>query len=210
MTNKQSGLSEFGSGVLGLGLLALIAYGVYVFVASGFHTVVDMVNTHKKDTTTYIEGNWWVGEHRTCYGNIAGVTDNSNLACSSPSGRSGDFAWSSFPIHVMPVEYHGSVDRHEEMIAWNCQRKEDSLVCKDITPVTASAQDADASFQQKHAEYVSNVKNRVTGNWYLEEIDPTTPVGATVYIKFHVDSDGRPGYPTIEKSSGYPSLDQSC
>lgn len=40
--------------------------------------------------------------------------------------------WSSFPVHVLPVEYHGRIDRREELIQWDCQRKEASLICKAI------------------------------------------------------------------------------
>lgn len=115
---------------------ALWILGVYIVVygATQVYQSLDSAgwSTHNRDTTVFIEGNWWVGEHRTCYGNIAGVRDNTNLGCSSPSGRSGDFAWSSFPVHVLPVEYHGRIDRHNELIMWDCQRKEASLVCKAI------------------------------------------------------------------------------
>jgi hypothetical protein len=88
--------------------------------------------THTKDTTVFIQGNWWVGEHRHCFMNVGGSTDDTTLGCSAVSGSSGNFSWSSFPVHVLPVEYQGRVDRHEELIEWDCQRKEASLICKAI------------------------------------------------------------------------------
>ena len=218
MKQKQPILSEFGSGLLGLAVLGFFGWCGWALISGGFHGAVDFANTHQKDATTFIEGNWWVGEHRTCYGNIEGTADNSNLGCSSPSGRSGD--WSSFPIHVLPVEYHGSIDRHDVLVEWDCQRKEASLVCRDKNPAPAPQATAvppsteptseDAAFAQSNPAYMTAVKNKLVQGWDLKDVDSTVPSGAKAVISFHIGDSGYPGHPTILTTSGYSSLDQAC
>jgi hypothetical protein len=210
VSNESS--SDSAGGLVVLAFFALVGFGVWSLSTGG----VDSIITHK-DTTTYIEGNWWVGEHRSCFGNIAGVTDNTTLGCASLSGRSGD--WTSFPIHVLPVEYHGSVDRKEELIQWDCQRKEDSLVCKDKNPTPEPAKPTepttdptaeDIAFAEGHPAYMTAVKEKLTQNWDSKDVDPSVPAGTKAKISFRIGEMGNPGHPSIQTSSGYPSLDQAC
>lgn len=105
-----------------------------VFACVATYAFVDSLGwlTHRKDTTVFIQGNWWVGEHRTCFGDLERDGANKTLGCAAlfrpPDGNS----WSSFPAHILPVVYHGRVDRDIILLQWNCQRKEASLVCDAI------------------------------------------------------------------------------
>jgi len=58
--------------------------------------------------------------------------------------------------------------------------------------------------------YVDVIKRTVARNWYQQEVQPSTPAGAKVYLNFTVSRDGSPSGVHIETSSGSPTLDTSC
>jgi hypothetical protein len=58
--------------------------------------------------------------------------------------------------------------------------------------------------------YIEAAKNQVGQKWNSSEVAGSTPAGATVYIQFAIRRRGNHEVPTMETSSGYPSLDVSC
>jgi hypothetical protein len=58
--------------------------------------------------------------------------------------------------------------------------------------------------------YIEGAKNQVAQKWSSSEVAAGTPAGATVYIQFAIRQRGTHEVPTMETSSGYPSLDASC
>jgi TonB family protein len=62
---------------------------------------------------------------------------------------------------------------------------------------------------ERFGRYVTAIKNTVAHNWYLNDV-LDTPAGSTVYVKFSIGKMGYPEEASIQTSSGYPSLDQSC
>jgi periplasmic protein TonB len=74
------------------------------------------------------------------------------------------------------------------------------------SPVAVTGGDFGARF----GWYVDVIKRKVAGVWYLREVDPSTPAGATVYIQFTVSRDGTPGNVAIATPSSSPTLNYSC
>lgn len=66
------------------------------------------------------------------------------------------------------------------------------------------------NFGSRFGWYVDIIKRRVAQNWYLQEVEPSTPAGTTVYVRFAIKRDGSPTNIRIAASSGVPSLDSSC
>jgi drug/metabolite transporter superfamily protein YnfA len=60
------------------------------------------------------------------------------------------------------------------------------------------------------AGYIAGVRDSVAQTWILSEVAAATPAGATVYMQFTVRRSGNHAAPTVETSSGSPSLDASC
>jgi protein TonB len=65
-------------------------------------------------------------------------------------------------------------------------------------------------FGSQFPYYVDVIKRTVARNWYQQEVQPTTPAGARVFLNFTVSRDGIPGNVRISTSSGSQSLDTSC
>jgi TonB family protein len=61
-----------------------------------------------------------------------------------------------------------------------------------------------------NAQYVDVIKRTVARNWYLQEVQPSTAAGATVYVQFTVARDGTPSSVTLATPSSSPSLNSSC
>lgn len=74
------------------------------------------------------------------------------------------------------------------------------------SPIAVTGGDFGARF----GWYVDVIKRKVAGVWYLREVDPGTPAGATVYIQFTVSRDGTPGNVSIATPSSSPTLNYSC
>jgi periplasmic protein TonB len=65
-------------------------------------------------------------------------------------------------------------------------------------------------FGSRFGWYVDVIKRKVAQNWYLPEVEPSTPAGATVYIQFTVGRDGSPGSVSMATPSSSASLNSSC
>lgn len=76
--------------------------------------------------------------------------------------------------------------------------------------VNTPAAIAGGDFGARYGWYVDVITRKVAQNWYTQEVQPGTPAGAKVYIRFTVARDGSVRNISIATSSGYPSLDSSC
>lgn len=65
-------------------------------------------------------------------------------------------------------------------------------------------------FGSRFGWYVDVIKRKVAQDWYLQEVDPGTPAGATVFVQFTVGRDGSPGTVTMATPSSSASLNSSC
>ena len=76
--------------------------------------------------------------------------------------------------------------------------------------VNAPAAVTGGDFGLRFGWYVEVITRKVAQNWYTQEVQPGTPAGAKVYIRFTVARDGSVRNISIAASSGYASLDSSC
>jgi protein TonB len=65
-------------------------------------------------------------------------------------------------------------------------------------------------FGSRFGWYVDVIKRKVAQDWYLQEVDPSTPAGATVFVQFTVGRDGSPGTVSLATPSSSQSLNSSC
>ena len=65
-------------------------------------------------------------------------------------------------------------------------------------------------FGSRFPWYVELIRRRTAQNWLTQEVSPSTPAGARVYLSFVLARDGSPSQIRIAQSSGSPSLDTSC
>lgn len=65
-------------------------------------------------------------------------------------------------------------------------------------------------FGSRFGWYVDVIKRKVAQDWYLQEVDPGTPAGTTVFVQFSVSRDGTPGNISIATPSNSPTLNTSC
>jgi len=86
-----------------------------------------------------------------------------------------------------------------------------------VPRATASNNSADSmvamvggDFGSRFGWYVDVIKRKVAQDWYLQEVQPGTAAGATVYIQFTVSRDGTPSSVSIATPSNSASLNSSC
>ena len=65
-------------------------------------------------------------------------------------------------------------------------------------------------FSARYGWYVDQVRNRISQNWLLYQIDPHVPKGTRVTVSFEIQRNGQPTSVSIQQSSGNASLDQSA
>ena len=65
-------------------------------------------------------------------------------------------------------------------------------------------------FGSRFGWYVDVIKRKVAQEWYMKEVDSSTPAGVTVFVQFTVARDGTPGSITIATPSSSPTLNSSC
>jgi periplasmic protein TonB len=65
-------------------------------------------------------------------------------------------------------------------------------------------------FGSRFPWYVDLIRRKTAQNWLVQEVSPSTPAGAKVYLSFVISRDGSPSQVRIAQSSGSPSLDTSC
>ena len=58
--------------------------------------------------------------------------------------------------------------------------------------------------------YVDQVRQKLSQNWYLYQVDPAVPVGSEVTVQFEITRGGQPANMSLKQSSGYPTLDSSA
>jgi protein TonB len=68
----------------------------------------------------------------------------------------------------------------------------------------------DSDFVNMFGWYVRQINAKMANSWYKQEVDPRTPPGARVYLFFAVNRDGSVSGVRLDRSSGSPTLDQSC
>jgi TonB family C-terminal domain len=68
----------------------------------------------------------------------------------------------------------------------------------------------DSDFVSMFGWYVRQINVKMANSWYKQEVDPRTPPGARVYLFFSVHKDGSISNIRLDRSSGSPTLDQSC
>lgn len=78
------------------------------------------------------------------------------------------------------------------------------------TTVTPPRTEPGESLGVQLSRYIESAKSQVAQKWNTSEVAGGTPAGATVYIQFAIRRHGNHEAPTMETSSGFPSLDASC
>jgi protein TonB len=68
----------------------------------------------------------------------------------------------------------------------------------------------DGNFASLYGWYVDQINRKMNQSWYKGEVDPRTPKGTRVYLIFTVHRDGSVSDLQLDRSSGSPTLDQSC
>jgi periplasmic protein TonB len=65
-------------------------------------------------------------------------------------------------------------------------------------------------FSHNFGWYVDQINRVMSSNWYEGTVDQRTPKGSRAYITFTIHADGSPSDVQLDRSSGSPTLDQSC
>lgn len=68
----------------------------------------------------------------------------------------------------------------------------------------------DSDFVSMFGWYVRQINTKMASSWYKQEVDPRTPPGGRVYLFFTIAKDGSVSGVRLDRSSGSPTLDQSC
>jgi periplasmic protein TonB len=68
----------------------------------------------------------------------------------------------------------------------------------------------DSDFLSMFGWYVRQINTKMANSWYKQEVDPRTPPGARVFLFFTIGRDGSVSGVRLDRSSGSPTLDQSC
>ncbi|HKD90726.1 MAG TPA: TonB family protein [Terriglobales bacterium] len=58
--------------------------------------------------------------------------------------------------------------------------------------------------------YVDQVRQKLSQNWFLYQVDPTVPKGSRVTVSFEITRSGQPANVSLKQSSGYSTLDSSA
>lgn len=68
----------------------------------------------------------------------------------------------------------------------------------------------EGDFGTRFGWYVEAITRKMSQTWNKGEVDLRTPKGARVYVTFSIHRDGAPADVLIDRSSGSPTLDNSC
>jgi len=68
----------------------------------------------------------------------------------------------------------------------------------------------EGDFGTRFAWYVDGINRKMSQTWNKGEVDSRTPKGARAYVTFSIHRDGTPSDVQIDRSSGSPTLDNSC
>lgn len=105
-------------------------YGIS-FIVAVVTPVIQSHTVHTQQTPVLMDGNWLVGEYRTC--SRVGVP----FVC--PKNGETAFGLAEKPesnSHILDVRYEGKLDLTEN-VSWHCQRREESVECD--SPIDLSA-----------------------------------------------------------------------
>jgi periplasmic protein TonB len=107
------------------------------------------------------------------------------------------------PPHPIPVKQQNKATFGEAAPA-NVPRSAGSNNASTPQAVTGG------DFGSRFGWYVDVIKRKVAQDWYLQEVDPSTAAGATVFVQFTVARDGSPSSISLATPSSSPSLNSSC
>lgn len=65
-------------------------------------------------------------------------------------------------------------------------------------------------FASRFGWYVDQINRTMSTNWYPQTVDRSTPRGSRAFITFTIHKNGSWSDVRLERSSGSPTLDQSC
>lgn len=68
----------------------------------------------------------------------------------------------------------------------------------------------DVDFGTKYGWYVNNMNQKVSANWYSQEVNSSTQKGSRAYLIFTIHRDGSVSDIKFAQGSGSPTLDRSC
>ncbi len=68
----------------------------------------------------------------------------------------------------------------------------------------------EGDFGSRFGWYVNVINRKVRENWYIQEVDPSTPQGRQAVVSFSIARDGSPSNFQVARSSGVQSLDVSA
>lgn len=76
-------------------------------------------------------------------------------------------------------------------------------------PVQVETQTNGGSFASLYGWYVRLIQQKVSSNWFVQEVDPSTPAGTKVTVTFEISSSGGVSDVRITQASGSPTLNSS-
>lgn len=109
------------------------------------------------------------------------------------------------PPHPQPQKPQNKAN-YGEAAAPNVPRSTAATATNANSPVAVTGGD----FGTRFGWYVDVIKRKVAQDWYLQEVDPSTPAGATVYVQFTVGRNGSPSSVSLATPSSSPTLNSSC
>lgn len=69
---------------------------------------------------------------------------------------------------------------------------------------------SNGDFGSRFGWYVDQINRTMGANWYKAMVDQSTPKGARAFIDFKISQDGSVSDVRLDRSSGSPTLDNSC
>jgi hypothetical protein len=116
------------------GLGCLILAGILGAIVYGGYSGIDSAGwiPHREDSTITAQANWFVGESKECYSYPLDVQEAKAMNRSV-----GDAIYKincdGGPEHKVTITFYGKIEQPKNAWAsWNCARREDSFVCKQI------------------------------------------------------------------------------
>lgn len=76
-------------------------------------------------------------------------------------------------------------------------------------PVQVQTQSNGGSFASLYGWYVRLIQQKVSSNWFVQEVDPSTPPGAKVTVTFQISASGGVSDVRITAASGSATLNNS-
>ena len=77
-------------------------------------------------------------------------------------------------------------------------------------PVKIVTQNQGGSFASLYGWYVTLIQQKVSNNWFEQEVDPSTPAGTEVVVTFQISSGGGVSHVRFSQRSGSQTLNNSA